>query len=59
MKARKWPLDSVVRKIRLKIGKNGQKVISKWPQLFFKNFHFSFILRAHISQEKCDLVYKN
>ena len=34
MKARKWPIDSVERQIRLKIGKNGQKVISKCPQLF-------------------------
>ena len=59
MKARKWPIDLVERKIRRKIGKNGQKVISKWPQLFFKKFNFSFILRAYISREKCDLVYKN
>ena len=58
MKARKWPIDSVECKIRLRIGKNGQKVISKWPQLFVKNFNFSFIL-AYISREKRDLVYLN
>ena len=57
MKARKWPMDSVERKIRQKIGKNGQKVASKWPQIFFKNFQISLIMRAYITREKCDLVY--
>ena len=57
MKARNWPIDSVERKIRLKIGKNGPKVTSKWPQLFVKDFQICFIMRAYISQEKCDLVY--
>ena len=57
MKARSWPIDCVERKIRLKIGKNGQKVASKWPEFFLNNFQFSFIMRAYISQEKCDIVY--
>ena len=57
MKARSWPIDSVERKNRLKIGKNGQKVASKWLKLFVKNFLFSFIMRIYISREKCDLVY--
>ena len=57
MKARKWPMDSVGRKNWLKIGKNAQKVASKWPQLFSLNFQTSFITRAYISREKCDLVY--
>ena len=57
MKARSWPIDSVERKFRLNLGKNSQKVASKWPQLFLNNFQFSYIMRAYISREKCDLVY--
>ena len=57
MKARNWPIDSVERKIRLKIGKSGPKMPSKWPQLFVKDFQISFIMRAYISREICDLVY--
>ena len=57
MKARKWPMDSVERKTRLKLGKNDQKVASKWPQIFSKNFKISLIMRAYISREKYDLVY--
>ena len=56
MKARSWPIDSVERKIRLKIGEIGPKVTSKWHQLFLKNFQFSFIMRAYLSREKCDVV---
>ena len=57
MKARSWPFDLVEHKIWLKIGKNGQKMTSKWPKIFSKDFQISFIMRAYISREKCDLVY--
>ena len=57
MTARNWPIDSVERKNRLKIGKNAPKVTSKWPQLLFENFQFSYIMRAYISRENCDLDY--
>ena len=57
MTARNWPADSVERKNRLKIGKNASKVTSKWPQLFLGNFQFSYIMRAYISRENCDLDY--
>ena len=57
MKARSWPIGLVERKIWLKIGKNGQKMTSKWPKICSKDFQISFIMRAYISREKCDLIY--
>ena len=52
-----WPIGLVERKIWLKIGKNGQKMTSKWLKIFSKDFQISFIKRAYISREKCDLVH--
>ena len=57
MKARSWSIVRVGLKIQLKIGKNCQKVASKWPKSLLNDFQFSFIIRAYISREKCDLVY--